>query len=49
MTKIRNHIYDIRGDVTNLYKNVKLLTEDELQKLDNFDDIKCGCINKYVH
>lgn len=49
VTKIEDHLYDIRGDVTDEYKDKKLLTYDELKELDNFDDIKCGCIDKYVH
>lgn len=48
VTKIKDHIYDIRGDVTDIYQNIELLTLKELQKLDNYNDIKCGCIDKYV-
>lgn len=29
VTKIGNYIYDIRGDITNFYKNVSLLNEEE--------------------
>lgn len=45
VTKIGNYIYDIRGDITNFYKNVSLLNEEEWKKN---EEIVYGCIEKYV-
>lgn len=45
VTKIGNYIYDVRGDITNFYKNVSLLNEEEWK---NNEEIVYGCIEKYV-
>ena len=45
VTKINRYIYDIRGDVTEIYKNKNLLNEKQWK---NDKEIVYGCIEKYV-
>lgn len=45
ITKIGNYMYDITGNVTNKYKNSKLLTEKEWKENKT---IVYGCIEKYI-
>ena len=48
LTKIDDCLYDIRGNVTKKYLNINLIPYEELEKLNDFSNIKCGCIDKYI-
>lgn len=45
VTKIGRYIYDINGDITEKYKNTKLLEEKEWKEN---EQIVYGCIKKYI-
>lgn len=45
VTKINRYLYDIRGDVTEIYKGRLLLDE---KKWKQKQDVVYGCIEKYV-